>query len=183
MVKLKDFLETVPAILLKRVVILALLSSIIVYVVLGYFFLLSGDPVNVMSSQLSFSDMFLRSEYSRIVNVDAFKIAQGLDYGFMVSYALLIFSLALILGRWYSENSSIRRQSHFFAVSGPIAACADAIENLFIFLTVADPAGFPAWEAIAMSIAATIKWVLIFAAMTWAIVVVVYHFIVVKRKK
>jgi hypothetical protein len=180
---LKDFLENLQAKMLKRLAIVALLSSVIVYIVLGYYFLMSGDPVSAMESQLSFSDMFLRSELMRIINVEAFKIAQGIDYGFMVSYGLLIFSLALIIGRKFADNSNIRNQSYFFSMSGPIAACADAVENLFIFLTVADPSGFPAWEAIAMSIAAAMKWILLFTTMGWAVAVVVYYFVSVNRKK
>ena len=180
---LKDFLERMPAKKLKMMVIVAFLLSVIIYSVMAYFFVISGDPVNTMESQLSFSYMFLRSEFERIPRLDAYKIAQGLDYGFMISYGLLIFSLALIMGRKFPDDSNIRNQSYFFSVSGPIAACADAIENVFIFLTVADPSGFPAWEAIAMSIAAAVKWILIFTTMGWAVAVAVYYFFVLKRKK
>lgn len=180
---LKDFMERIPARRLKILVVAGLILSVFYCLMFEYFFILSGDPINPMTSQLSFSDMFLRSEYNQISNVFAFEIAQGLDYGFMFSYALLIFSLVLIIGRKFGENSGVWRQSHFIALSGPIAACGDAFENLFIFLTVSNPQGFPPWQAIAMSIASSVKWVLLFTVIAWAIVVVLYYLIVVKRKK
>ncbi|HME56320.1 MAG TPA: hypothetical protein VKM55_29240 [Candidatus Lokiarchaeia archaeon] len=182
MEKLKDFMERIPAKGLKLLAVCGLILSVFFDVMFEYFFILSGDSVNPMASQLSFSDMFLRAEYSQISNVVTFKIAQGLDYGFMFSYASLIFSLALIMGSKFGKDAGIRHQSYFIALSGPAAACGDAFENLFIFLTVGNPQGFPTWQAIAMSIASTVKWVLLFTAISWAIVVTLYYFIVIKRK-
>ncbi|GAH51502.1 unnamed protein product, partial [marine sediment metagenome] len=58
-------------------------------------------PVNYIESQLSFSGEIIKSHFNTMntVDINNYRIAEILDYGFMVSYGILIFSLALIIAR------------------------------------------------------------------------------------
>jgi hypothetical protein len=132
----------------------SIILMLVAYAFMGYYFAASGDAVPIFTSQMSFSDVFLKWQYSLMsaAGLESYRIAQSFDYLYMVSYGLLAFSLALIIGRKFGEGSSWRTMGCFFAVITPVAAGFDAVENLFILLSLTDPAGFPAWWAIAHSV-------------------------------
>ncbi len=174
----------------QRTTKLLLLASIalmlVAYAFMGYYFAGSGDTAPMLTSQLSFNDMYLKLQYAVIIaagGLENYRIAQSFDYLFMLSYGLLAFSLALIIGRKFGEGSAWRKMGCLFAVLGPAAAGCDAVENLFILLTLTDPAGFPAWWAIAHSAFAAIKWVILVVAIGWAAIATMYYLLVVRRKK
>ncbi len=153
----------------RRTRIIALIMTCVMYVVLGYFFFLSGDPVFVLTSQLSFSGAFMVQEFSQVTNLDAYRIAQILDYGLMVSYALLIFALALTIARKVDEKSPLRKAGLIIALLGFVVAGCDVVENIFILLMVTAPMTFPAWWAVAHSSFALPKWIILMVAIGWAV--------------
>jgi hypothetical protein len=169
----------------KMLLLASILLMLVAYAFMGYYFAASGDAVPIMTSQLSFSDVYLKWQYSMmsVAGLEDYRIAQTFDYLYMLSYGLLSFSLALIIGRKFNEGSAWRSMGCLFAVLGPVAACCDGIENLFILLTLTDPTGFPAGWAIAHSAFAAIKWMLLFVAVGWAVVATLYYLLVVRRKK
>lgn len=159
---------------------------LVAYAFMGFYFAASGDVAPIMTSQLSFNDVYLRWQYSHILaagGLESYRLAQSFDYLYMVSYGLLSFSLALIIGRKFEEESAWRRMSCTFAVLGPVAAGCDAVENAFILLTLTDPEFFPAWWAIAHSTFASVKWVILSVAMGWAAIAVLYYTLVVRRRR
>jgi len=169
---------------------LFLLASIVLmlvaYALMGYYFAASGDVAPIMTSQLSFNDAYLKWQYSHILaagGLENYRLAQGFDYLYMVSYGLLSFSLALIIGRKFEKESAWRRMGCTFAVLGPVAACCDAVENAFILLTLTDPVSFPPWWAVAHSTFAAVKWTILLVAIGWAAAATLYYLLAASRKK
>jgi len=151
----------------RFLLIFSIILFIIVYPIMAYFLVLSEYPVSFTESQLSFSGEILKAHYM-VTNINEYRIMQILDYGFMVSYGLLAFSLALIIARKYDEGSFWRKSGYIIAILGIIAACCDAIENGFILAMLTDPAAFPNSWAINHSCFALIKYILLFTCIGWA---------------
>jgi len=128
--------------------------------------------MDVIASQLSFSGEVLKSHYE-ITNIEFYRIAQSLDYGFMISYGTLIFTLALIISRKFDAASIWRKSGYIVAILGITAACCDGIENIFILALLTDPSGFPNIWAIIHSCFALVKWIMIFSSIGWAIVAII----------
>jgi len=157
----------------KRLFFLSLLILAIVYPFMGYFFWISGRNTDVLSSQLSFSASFMKELYYDIqLNGDlvAYRTAETFDYGFMVSYCLLIFSLALLIARKLEPGTTMRQVGYVVALFGPLAAGLDAVENGFILTMLENPLGFDDWLALAHSSFALVKWILLYIAIAWAVV-------------
>jgi len=172
--------------ILKILIVFSLILFFVVYPIMAWQFVLSGDVVSPLASQLSFSGAFLKLQYATIFGaggLENYRIGQILDYGFMVSYSLLIFSLGLIIARKITETSIWRKLGFVFAIAGPIATCFDATENAFILLTLTDPSGFPDWWALAHSSAASVKWILLLIAIIGILLAVSYYLLVIRRKK
>ena len=176
MEKLKNLGEWPPDDLLKKLTIISIILTPISYIMMMPFFLLSGFPSNqIMMSQLSFSGPFLKSLYAQITNLSAYVTAQSLDYVFMVCYGLLIFNLALFIGRKFEDTSSWRTMSYCIAIGGIIAPSLDAVENAFILMTLTDPLNFPDLWAVAHSCFASVKWIIILVALLWAIIAAIVN--------
>ncbi|NMC03714.1 MAG: hypothetical protein GYA24_00815 [Candidatus Lokiarchaeota archaeon] len=178
-------LDTKPSPKATKILLLASIAIMLVaYSFMGYFFAASGDMVPIFTSQLSFSDSFLKWQYSLMTpaGLESYRLAQSFDYLYMLSYGLLGFSLALIIGRKFDAGTSWHATGCFLAVAVPVAAGFDAMENLFILLSLADPAWFPAWWAIAHSTFAVLKWIVLFLAVGWAAIATLYYLLVVRRK-
>ncbi|MEX2718995.1 MAG: hypothetical protein Q6370_022090 [Candidatus Sigynarchaeota archaeon] len=179
-------LGTKPSPRATRLILLAsLVLMLVAYAVMGYYFVASGDATPMLTSQLSFSEMYLKWQYSLMsaAGLENYRIAQCFDYLYMVSYGMFAFALALIIGRKFGQDTTWRKSGCLFAVLGPVAACCDAVENAFILLTLSDPTGFPAWWAIAHSTFAAVKWILLLVAIGWVLLATLYYLLVVKRKK
>jgi hypothetical protein len=149
-----------------------LIFNLIWYPFMGIFFWLSKYPAAVFESQLSFSGEILKSHYQVVVDaggLNMYIFGQILDYLFMVGYGSMIFCIALLESRKFEESSTMAKSGRSVAIGGIIAAILDAIENFFILLTLSDPLGFPNWWAVAHSIFALPKWILLFYAIFWYI--------------
>lgn len=169
--------EILPPKRVKYLLILSIVMLIIIYPIMGYFFLMSGNPGNVMESQLSFSAAYMRDYYDNIENIELYRIGETIDYGFMVSYGLLIISLALIIARKFDEGNFWRNSGYSLVPLGILAALLDAVENAFILAMLTDPSGFPDILAIMHSTFALIKWIILFLSIIWAVLAVIVRII------
>jgi len=153
--------------------ILAIILLIIVMPIMNFFFTISNYPVSFIESQMSFSGDVLKQHYAVVLaanGLDAYRTAQILDYLFMLSYGTIYFCLALMIARRFDITSRWRQSGHYIAIAGIIAACLDAIENIFILATLTDPLGFPNSWAIAHSCFALAKFIDMFIVIGWLIV-------------
>lgn len=150
---------------------------IIYYVTMGIIFSFTGDPYNVFESQLAFSARTLQREYFWILyegNMALYRLVQAMDFGFMIVYGTLIFTvlrgwtvkidedpnkeLSDILEKWSDRTWNL-------AWCGYIAAGLDVIENILIFMMINEYTfhpWFPEEWAFYHSLCALIKWILIF---------------------
>ncbi|MCK4239639.1 MAG: hypothetical protein KAX33_10980 [Candidatus Lokiarchaeota archaeon] len=155
----------------RVLLIFSIILLFIVYPIMTYFSIISNYPVNYLESQLSFSGEIIKSHFNTMntVDINNYRIAEILDYGFMVSYGILIFSLALIIARKFDESTRWRKSGFLIAILGIIAASLDAIENGFILAMLTDPLGFPDIWAVSHSLVSLMKWILLFFTIGWAI--------------
>jgi len=143
---------------------------------MSIFFFISGYPVSFLESQLSFSGQILKAHY-QVTNIDLYRFAQLLDYGYMTSYGTLIFTLALIICRKFNIESLWTKMGCILAFLGVLAAFCDACENAFIIAMLSDPFGFPDIWAIIHSIFALIKWILLPICITWIVIAFIFSYI------
>jgi len=160
--------------ILKILLIISIIISVLFTLLMRLPLTISGFPANyVVPSEVCFSGPFLKALYAYITNLGAYVLFEGLDFGFMAGYGLLIFSLALIIGRGFDDGTNWRKSGYIIAISGIVAAGCDVGENTFIMLTLTDPLNFPDIWATIHSAFSVIKWILIFIALTWAIITVI----------
>ncbi len=129
----------------------------------------------VFESQLSFSPEAMRQEYLEIYlfgNKNYYIMSQGIDYGYMVCYGLLLY---LINKRWAKKLEEIPDQItrkimqpwiHKFEIFSFVCLFApifDAVENYFILkMAIRSPTPFPDWWALTHSSFALLKWIILF---------------------
>lgn len=157
----------------RIMLIAAIILLIIVLPIMNYFMTISQFPVSFIESQLSFSGEVLKQHYAVVLaanGLNAYKISQILDYFFMLAYGTIYFCLALMIARRFDVTSKWRQSGHYIAIAGILASCLDAIENVFILATLADPLGFPNWWAIAHSCFTLAKFVDMFIVIGWLII-------------
>jgi len=154
--------------ILKFLLIIGFALSFAIIPVMQYFTQLSGFPAEIFSSQLSFSGNLMKSYYA-LTDIPLYRIAPSLDYIFMAGYGLVLFSSAVLIARRYRTASLLQKEGYIIAISGVIAACCDAIENVFILLMLTDPVGFPDYWAITHSVFALVKWILLIIVIIWVI--------------
>ena len=136
----------------------------------------SGDTVSFIVSQLSFNGELMKEELSIVIatgGMENYKLAQSLDFAFMVLYATLIFTGIIQLARKFPDQSSWQVTGFWFAITGPIAAACDAVENTFILLMVQEPATFPDVYTVIHSLFALVKWILLAGSITWSLSAVI----------
>jgi hypothetical protein len=170
-------MESVPSNKTLRILLyIALGLFFIFYPLMSYCFFLSGYDTNVMASQLSFSGVKLKESYmvfNTTGDLSAYRTAQILDYIFMISYGLIIYAVAIVQAR-RTNNQLLKKIGFILAIGGLVAAGLDAIENIFILATLTDYSNFPDWWAVAHSIFALPKWILIYSALIWLFIVIIH---------
>jgi hypothetical protein len=160
----------------KLLLILGILLVLIFSGLMQYFETFANYPVSFIESQLSFSGAKIKAWFSTMSSEELryYTLVQVLDYGFMAGFGLIIFDLTLIIARKFDEDSGWRKSGYIVAVLGILAACFDGIENIFIFLMLSDPSGFPDIWAIAHSCFALVKLIIYFLIFTlWTISAVI----------
>jgi hypothetical protein len=148
---------------LKTILIISIILFIITCISVNFAFEASGYPVSFMESQLSFSGEVIKSHYSVMTDtqIQQYFYAQLVDYTFIFSFTLLIFSTGIYLGRKLPKASTLRKSAYVIALAGIIAGCCDSIENGFILLMIKDHATFPNIYAIIHSCFASVKYSLL----------------------
>ncbi len=156
----------------KLLLLIGIVLLVVFSAIMQYFSGLANYPVSFIESQLSFSGSKIKYWFSRMSAEELryYSITQALDYGFMTGLGLIIFDLTLIITRKFDEESGWRKSGYTVAVLGILAASFDGIENIFIFLMLSDPSGFPDIWAIAHSCFALVKLIIYFLIFTiWTI--------------
>ncbi|MBD3340991.1 MAG: hypothetical protein GF353_17920 [Candidatus Lokiarchaeota archaeon] len=155
----------------KYLLIFSLILYIVIYPILGFYFMISNYPVGFIESQLSFSGEIIKSHLRTMskAEIHLYRIAQLIDYIYMVAYGTLYFTFGLYLARKFEKDTGFRKTGLFAALFGLISACCDATENAFILLMLTDPQGFPNIWAITHSCFALVKFILIGIFMIWTI--------------
>ena len=166
--------------ILKINIIIGFVLCFDVIPLMQYYTQISGFPAPIFSSQLSFSGDLMKSYYAA-TDINNYRIAASLDYIFMVGYGLILFSTAVLIGRKFGASSIIGVLSFFVAISGVVSACCDGVENIFILAMLTNPTNFPDQWAIAHSVFALIKWILLFIALLWIIIIGI--FAIFRKKK
>ncbi len=159
----------------KIMIILGLILYFFFMILMNYFYELSKYPVGFYESQLSFSGAIIKSHF-RTMNTEQlnyYLIWTILDYGLMVGYGSLYFSLALTIARNFEENTSWRNSGYIVAIFGITAAICDGLENLFILLMLTDPQEFPDIWAIIHSCFALAKFILFGMVFIWIILALI----------
>jgi len=167
-------LENWPSPKTTRIMLITgVILLILILPLMSYFFTISKYPVSFVESQLSFSGEVLKQHYAVLLaanGLSAYRTAQILDYVYMLSYGTIYFCLALMIARRFDTTSRWRQSGHYIAIAGILAACFDAIENVFILATLTDPLDFPNSWAIAHSCFALAKFIDMFIVIGWLIV-------------
>lgn len=135
-----------------------------------YFFKISGDEIPFVQSQLSFSGQFLKDQYTIIVNsggLTYYRIGQILDFGYMISYGGILFCLVCLVGLKADPESFWSKTINIFASFAIGTIIFDALENIFILMTLSDPVNFPDIWAIIHSVFALIKFILMAMVVAW----------------
>jgi hypothetical protein len=141
-----------------------------------YLLELSNYPGELEATQLGFDGEYIRSCFSDMSGADVSFFIMGnlVDYLFMVSYGVLLFSSSLILSRRLRQGSLGRKAGYTASILGLLAACCDGLENVFLLSMASNPIDFPGWLAIPHSLFASIKFDLMYVASAWILVALAY---------
>lgn len=157
--------------IIRRLLCTSVVLMVVVYTVMTIVYLASGDRVDMLSSQLSFSATFLRWQYSQMSadGLVMYGIAQQIDYIFMPLYGIFSFSACVTLARNFPPRTRWQVVGFFLAMLGIVGACCDAVENAFIFLMLGSYPAIPQWQAAGHSTFALVKWCILVAIIAWLI--------------
>ena len=152
---------------------------IIMFVLVQIAFFISNYPVFFVESQLSFSGETIKGHFAQMDEweLTLYAFAQIVDFFFMLAYGSFFFSIALTISRKFVETSRMRSVGNFGVIIAILAPICDAIENIFIFLMLLNPNGFPNAFAIAHSVFSSFK----FASMIIGFSILIY--LVIQSKK
>ena len=153
---------------LRRTLLLGVLLLVIAAPATIWVLELSNFPGTLDETQLGFDGEYIRACFSTMTGRDLsyFVLANLVDYLFMVSYAAVLTSAALLLTRRL-RHPRLRGMGLAVSLAGALAALSDAAENVFIISMAADPLRFPGWLAIPHSLFAHLKFNLMYVAAGW----------------
>ena len=153
---------------LRRTLLLGILLLVIAAPATIWVLELSNFPGTLDETQLGFDGEYIRACFSTMTGRDLsyFVLANLVDYLFMVSYAAVLTSAALLLTRRL-RHPRLRGMGLAVSLAGALAALSDAAENVFIISMAADPLNFPGWLAIPHSLFAHLKFNLMYVAAGW----------------
>ena len=164
----------------KRMLITSVIILLIIYPIMTYLFTISY-PVSFIESQLSFSGQLIKI-YNASANIELYRIANILDYFFMISYGGIFISLGIIVARKFDEGTTWMRISIILVPLAIFAPLCDAIENIFILLMLTDPLGFPDIWAITHSFFALVKFMIMFIGFGWLGIALIKLILIRKSK-
>ncbi|MFX1500976.1 MAG: hypothetical protein ACFFDH_08450 [Promethearchaeota archaeon] len=166
---------------LKQLLICCVILFLVIFPIMSYLATVSY-PVNSFGSQLSFSGQLIK-EYNANADINLYRIANILDYFFMISYGGIFFSLGLIIAHKLKDETIWRKIGLIMIPLTIFAPACDAIENIFILLILADPLEFPDIWAIIHSFFALIKYILIFIGFGWICIALIKLVLIRKYHK
>ena len=160
--------------ILKRFLPFTVLLFIGMMFFVNYMFDISNYPVSFFQSQLCFSGPIIKSHFAQMTSseLQMYTYAQYVDYGYMIAYGLLIFCVGIFLGRLFPVTSFFHYASYIIGLAGILAACCDAIEDVFILLMVSNPIGFPDIYAVIHSCFASVKFAILGIFLIWVLLTV-----------
>jgi uncharacterized membrane protein len=159
---------------LRKLFLIGIGLLIIIYPLMGYFMFIAQVPNDpYIQGQLSFSGQYLKDLYFQIGSLEAYRTGQILDYCFMLSYGIFFFAFTLRLARKFESTHILNKVGRIMAICAIAAALFDVCENIFILITLADPFNFPDGLAIAHSVFALIKWLLLSSVLIWDILLII----------
>ena len=165
--KLSDYWLVHPSKLkLNLYLTLSLILAIGGYIVVEISFYKSNYPVSLFEGQLAFDAAEIKSHYAVLKQQGTFGIfvkTQIIDFAWIIGLMLTLFFTHIAIARAHSADSKWQSLALYLAVFGPLIAASDAVENLFSFVMLANPSGFPDWIAPVYSSFAAIKW-------SWAVI-------------
>ncbi|MFW9908262.1 MAG: hypothetical protein ACFFEF_06785 [Candidatus Thorarchaeota archaeon] len=128
-------------------------------------------------TQLGFSAEIIKGHFSLMDTQGMMLFALGnlFDCLFILSYGTFFYNSTRYLSWNYRHGSIAKRIAVAFTWIGVTSATCDAIENAFLFLMLSNPLGFPSWLAIAHSLFATLKFLMMYATIGWLILSVVLN--------
>ncbi|WP_022703743.1 hypothetical protein [Pseudorhodobacter ferrugineus] len=120
----------------------------------------SMHPVDYMTGQTSFSGEKIKGFYATMVQagtLDVYVTTQLIDFGFILGFVGIGLFVCTLIAR-LSQGSSIGQKLGLFAAASfLLGALCDAIENLWSFVMLANPATFADWLALPYSAFAVLK--------------------------
>ncbi|MFW9913168.1 MAG: hypothetical protein ACFFEU_11885 [Candidatus Thorarchaeota archaeon] len=155
---------------MRRIALFSFILMMVAATVVISLLQLSGYAGTMEDTQLGFNADIIKNYFSLMSAADMglFVTANLADYLFILFYGLFFYSAARLISWNYKEGLQ-KRSGLFLALLGIIAAVLDGIENVFLLLMTADPAGFASWLAIAHSSFAFTKFLFMYAAMAWTV--------------
>jgi hypothetical protein len=155
---------------MRRIALFSFILMMVAATVVISLLQLSGYAGTMEDTQLGFNADIIKNYFSLMSAADMglFVTANLADYLFILFYGLFFYSAARLISWNYKEGLQ-KRSGLFLALLGVIAAVLDGIENVFLLLMTADPAGFASWLAIAHSSFAFTKFLFMYAAMAWTV--------------
>lgn len=120
----------------------------------------SLHPVDYMTGQTSFSGEKIKGFYAVMAQagtLDVYVTTQLIDFGFILGFVGIGLFACTLIAR-LSRGSSIGQKLGLFAAGAfLLGALCDAIENLWSFVMLANPATFADWLALPYSAFAVLK--------------------------
>ncbi len=137
----------------------------------------SGYNGTIDDTQLGFSAQIIKGYFALMDSQGMMLFALGnlFDYLFILSYGTFFYYSTRYLSWNYPPRSITKQIAVGFMWIGVASAVSDAIENIFLFLMLSNPLGFPSWLAIAHSLFATLKFMMMYATIGWLVFSVILN--------
>ncbi|MFW9944338.1 MAG: hypothetical protein ACFFB7_05015 [Candidatus Sifarchaeia archaeon] len=157
---------------LKYIIIFSFVLILFVAPIMLGLLELSNYAGTIDDTQLGFNGDIIKSYFALMSGdeITLFIIANMLDYLFLISLGLLLFSSILLIARGFGEMSNWRKVGLAASSLGVWYSILDGTENVFLFAMASNPLNFPNWLAIAHSSFAFVKFCVMYVTLGWLIV-------------
>lgn len=179
-----EFLAKKPS---KKTLKYLAIFSFVLLIISMFFVVILLDMSNfsgtLEETQIGFNGAYIKSKFVLMNEneLNLFILANIFDYGFMLAYGTLFFSIALMLTRKLKEGSIFKKIGYLITILGICSACCDALENVFLLLMASNPSGFPTWLAIPHSTFALAKFTLMYIVFGWILLISLSRLFVKKQ--
>jgi len=137
----------------------------------------SGYAGTMDDTQLGFNADIIKYYFSLLTaeGMTLFRLGNLADYVYILSYGTGFYYSTRYLSWNYKDGSLAKKIASAFTWIGVSSAICDGIENIFLFLMTFDPVSFPSWFAIAHSLFATLKFMMMYATFGWLILSIILN--------